>query len=29
MNTPAIFLWIYAAMIAMAFWEAYAEGRNA
>ena len=24
-----IFLWVYAAMVAMAFWEAYVEGRNA
>ncbi|RJO59703.1 hypothetical protein C4546_01300 [Candidatus Parcubacteria bacterium] len=24
-----IFIWVYAAMIAMAFWEAYVEGRNA
>ncbi len=29
MNTILIFIWIYAAMIAMSFWEAYAEGRNA
>lgn len=29
MNPLLIFLWIYGAMIAMAFWEAYAEGRNA
>ena len=28
MNTLLIFLWIYAAMIAMAFWEAYVEGRH-
>ncbi|OGJ20030.1 hypothetical protein A3K73_03925 [Candidatus Pacearchaeota archaeon RBG_13_36_9] len=28
MNVLLIFIWIYAAMIAMAFWEAYAEGRN-
>ncbi|MFW6230734.1 MAG: hypothetical protein ACOC32_01790 [Nanoarchaeota archaeon] len=28
MNTFLIFVWIYAAMIAMAFWEAYVEGRN-
>jgi hypothetical protein len=29
MNTWLIFLWIYGAMVAMAFWEAYVEGRNA
>ena len=29
MNTLLIFIWIYAAMIAMSFWEAYVEGRNA
>ncbi len=29
MNTILIFIWIYAAMIATAFWEAYVEGRNA
>ena len=29
MRTLLIFAWIYAAMIAMAFWEAYVEGRNA
>jgi len=29
MNTLLIFIWIYAAMIANSFWEAYAEGRNA
>ena len=28
MNTLLIFIWIYAAMIAMSFWEAYVEGRN-
>jgi hypothetical protein len=28
MNTLLIFIWIYAAMIAMGFWEAYVEGRN-
>ena len=28
MRVWLIFLWIYAAMIAMAFWEAYAEGRK-
>lgn len=28
MNTLLIFIWIYAAMIATAFWEAYAEGKN-
>lgn len=27
-NTFLIFLWIFAAMIAMSFWESYAEGRN-
>ena len=29
MNTVLVFVWIYAAMIAMSFWEAYVEGRNA
>ncbi len=29
MNILIIFLWIYAAMLSMSFWEAYAEGRNA
>jgi len=29
MNIPLIFIWIYAAMIATSFWEAYVEGRNA
>lgn len=29
MKTLVIFIWIYAAMIAMSFWEAYVEGRNA
>jgi hypothetical protein len=29
MNVLLIFIWVYAAMIAMAFWEAYVEGRNA
>lgn len=28
MNTLLIFVWIYAAMIAMSFWEAYVEGRH-
>jgi len=28
MNTLLIFIWIYGAMIAMSFWEAYVEGRN-
>jgi hypothetical protein len=28
MNTLLIFIWIYAAMFAMSFWEAYVEGRN-
>lgn len=28
MDALFILLWIYAAMIAMAFWESYAEGRN-
>ena len=28
MNALLIFLWIYMAMIAMSFWEAYIEGRN-
>lgn len=29
MKTLLIFLWVYGAMVAMAFWEAYVEGRNA
>jgi hypothetical protein len=29
MNIFLIFVWIYAAMVAMAFWESYVEGRNA
>ncbi len=29
MNTVLIFIWIWGAMIATSFWEAYAEGRNA
>jgi hypothetical protein len=29
MNPLLIFFWVYGAMVAMAFWEAYAEGRNA
>ena len=29
MQPLPIFLWIYAAMIAHSFWEAYVEGRNA
>jgi len=29
MDTVFIFIWIYGAMIAMALWEAYSEGRNA
>ncbi|MDD5039723.1 MAG: hypothetical protein PHY34_01100 [Patescibacteria group bacterium] len=29
MGTFLIFIWIYAAMVATAFWEAYVEGRNA
>lgn len=29
MKTLIIFIWIYAAMVAMGFWEAYVEGRNA
>lgn len=29
MNTFWIFIWIWGAMIATAFWEAYVEGRNA
>lgn len=29
MNTILIFIWIYAAMIAMSFWESYVEKRNA
>lgn len=28
MNTILIFLWIWAAMIAASFWEAYVEGKN-
>ncbi len=28
MNTILIFLWIYLAMVAMSFWEAYSEGRK-
>ena len=28
MNVILIFVWIYAAMIAMSFWESYVEGRN-
>jgi len=28
MNTLLIFIWIYLAMIATSFWEAYVEGRN-
>jgi len=28
MQTILIFIWIFAAMIAMSFWESYAEGRN-
>ena len=28
MHTFLIFIWIFAAMIAASFWEAYAEGRN-
>lgn len=28
MNTILIFIWIYAAIIATSFWEAYVEGRN-
>ncbi len=28
MNTILIFIWIYAAMVAMSFWEAYVEGRH-
>jgi hypothetical protein len=28
MNTLLIFIWIYGAMIAMAFWESAVEGRN-
>lgn len=28
MNTFLIFIWIYVAMIATAFWESYVEGRN-
>ena len=28
MNIFLIFTWVYAAMIAMSFWEAYVEGRN-
>lgn len=29
MQTLLIFIWIWAAMIATAFWESYVEGRNA
>jgi len=29
MNVLLIFIWIYAAMIAMSFWESSVEGRNA
>jgi len=29
MSTILIFIWIWAAMVAMSFWEAYVEGRNA
>ena len=29
MNIPLIFAWIWAAFIAMAFWESSVEGRNA
>ena len=29
MNILLIFIWIYAAMIAMSFWESYVEKRNA
>ena len=29
MNIPLIFIWIYAAMVSMSFWEAYVEGRSA
>lgn len=28
MNIPLIFFWVYLAMIATSFWEAYVEGRN-
>jgi hypothetical protein len=28
MNELLIFIWIYAAMIATSFWEAYVEGKN-
>lgn len=28
MNTLFIFIWIFLAMIATSFWEAYSEGRN-
>jgi hypothetical protein len=28
MNILLIFIWIYAAMISMSFWEAYVEGRK-
>lgn len=28
MKVYLIFIWIYAAMIAMSFWESYVEGRN-
>jgi hypothetical protein len=29
MNTLLIFIWIWVAMMAMSFWEAYVEGRRA
>lgn len=29
MKTLIIFIWIYAAMIATSYWEAYVEGKNA
>ena len=28
MNSLLILIWVYAAMIAMSFWESYVEGRN-
>lgn len=28
MNVYLTFIWVYVAMIAMSFWEAYVEGRN-
>lgn len=28
MNPALIFIWVYAAMIANSFWEAYSEGKN-